>query len=124
MKHYQRGFSLPGIIASFRNSFRGFRVLLWNEYNLYIQIGFACIAVIFGFLFHISHLEWAIQLTVIGLVVFSELVNTAIEKTMDLIHPEYNEHVRDVKDLASAAVLFMVLVSVAVGLFIYIPKVF
>ncbi|MCA9352321.1 diacylglycerol kinase family protein [Patescibacteria group bacterium] len=123
MKNYQSGFSITGIIGSFRNSLRGIRVLLNNEFNLYIQIGFGIVATMFGFLFQISHTEWAIQTAVIGLVIFSELVNTAIEKTMDLVHPNYDERVRDIKDLASGAVLFMVLVSIATGLFIYVPKV-
>ena len=124
MKNYHSGFGLHGIIRSFQNSFRGFQVLLRNEYNLYIQIAFAVIATACGFVFRISTDEWAIQCAVIGLVIFSELVNTAIEKIMDLVQPQYDERVRDIKDLASGAVLFMVLVSVTAGLFIYVPKIF
>ena len=123
MKNYDSGFSLRGIIKSFRNSLRGFRVLLRNEYNLYIQIGFGLLATLLGFIFAISPVEWAIQSTVIGLVIFSELVNTAIEKIMDFLQPEYDERVRDIKDLASGSVLFMVLISIATGLFIYVPEI-
>ena len=123
MKNYHSGFSLSGIIRSFKNSLRGFLVLLKNEYNLYIQIAFGVIATFVGFLFQISPTEWAIQTAIIGLVIFAELVNTAFEKTMDLLYPQHDERVRDIKDLASAAVLFMVLVSVATGLFIYVPKI-
>ncbi len=123
MKNYHSGFSLPGIIRSFKNSLRGFHVLLRNEYNLYIQIGFGALATVCGFLFNISFTEWAIQTAIIGLVIFSELVNTAFEKTMDLVQPEYDERVRDIKDLSSGAVLFMVLISITTGLFIYLPKI-
>lgn len=123
MKNYDSGFSLYGVMRSAKNSLRGFRVLMRNEYNLYIQLFFAVVAIIFGFIFTINLTEWAIQITVIGLVIFSELVNTAIEKTMDLVQPEYDERVRDIKDLASGSVLFMVLVSVAAGLLIYLPKI-
>ena len=124
MKNYNSGFSLLGIMRSFRNSVRGFHVLLKNEYNLYIQIAFGVLITIIGFIFSISPTEWAIQTAIIGLVIFSELVNTAIEKTMDLVHPEYDERVRDIKDLSSAAVLFMVLISIATVSFIYLPKIF
>lgn len=123
MKNYPTGFSIQGIVRSFKNALRGFLVLLSLEYNLYIQIGFGVAAVVLGFIFDITPLEWGIQTTVIGLVIFAELVNTAFEKTMDLVHPEYNEKVRDIKDLASASVLFMVLVSLCVGGFIYIPRI-
>lgn len=123
MKNYQSGFGIKGIIKSAKHSVRGFKVLMRNEYNLYIQLFFALVAIVFGFMFKINLTEWAIQITVIGLVIFSELVNTAIEKTMDLVNPEYDERVRDIKDLASGSVLFMVLVSIAAGLLVYLPKI-
>lgn len=123
MKNYDSGFGIRGVVRSAKNAIRGFHVLMRNEYNLYIQLFFAVVAVVFGFIFGISLTEWAIQITVIGLVIFSELVNTAIEKTMDLVRPEYDEGVRDIKDLASGSVLFMVLVSIAAGLLIYLPKI-
>ena len=123
MKNYHSGFSIKGIGRSFKNSVRGFHVLLRNEYNLYIQIGLGIGITIVGFFFDLSHVEWAIQTSMIGFVIFSELVNTAIEKTMDLVNPEYDGRVRDIKDLSSGAVLFMVLVSVTTGLFIYLPKI-
>ncbi len=124
MKKIPEKLTFTGILRSFKHSFRGVTVLFHNEYNLYVQVFFAIVATIFGFMFEISLLEWALQTAVIGLVIFSELVNTALEKTMDLVQPEYDERVRDIKDLASGAVLFTVGISVAVGLFIYIPKIF
>jgi diacylglycerol kinase len=42
---------------------------------------------------------------------------------MDLVQPEFDYRVRDIKDLSSGAVLFMVLVSISTGLFIYFPKI-
>ena len=54
MKNYPKKFSLKGLAKSFKNAFRGFSVLLKNEYNLYIQIGFAVAAVFAGFIFKIS----------------------------------------------------------------------
>lgn len=123
MKNYQNGLSMRSIVKSLKNSFRGVRLLLRFEYNLYIQIGFAVMVTLMGLFFSISLMEWAIQCTIIGLVIFSELVNTAFEKTMDLVHPKYDERVRDIKDLASGMVLFMVCAALAVGLFIYVPKI-
>ena len=123
MKNYHHKFTFYGLYKSFTHAFRGFFVLLRYEYNLYIQLLFALFAIVIGFLFHISFLEWAIQTTSIGLVIFSELVNTAIEKTMDLVHPGYDERVRDIKDLAAGTVLFTVSIALASAAFIYIPKI-
>lgn len=124
MKHHPRGFSVRGLVQSFKNAARGFRVLLWNEYNLYLQILAAVGITILGFAVELTWYEWALQSAVIGLVIFSELINTAIEKTMDLVHPEYDDRVRDIKDLAAGSVLFIVLVSLTTGAFIYLPKFF
>lgn len=124
MKNYSQSFSFRGLFKSFKNAFRGFTLLFKFEYNLYIQITCAIAITLLGFYFEISFVEWALQTTAIGLVIFSELTNTAIEKIMDFIHPEYNERVRDIKDLASGAVLFTVLIALAIAVFIYIPKIF
>lgn len=122
MKNHSQKFSLTGLLKSFKNAGRGFLVLLKAEYNLYIQIAFGFFAIILGFLFQISLGEWALQTVVTGLVIFAELVNTAIEKIMDLVHPEYNVRVRDIKDLAAGTVLFMVIIALTTASFIYIPK--
>lgn len=124
MKNYDHTFSFLGLLKSFKNASRGFSLLLKYEYNLYIQLSLAFVAIVAGFIFNISMVEWAIQTTAIGLVIFSELVNTAIEKTMDLVHPEYNIKVKNIKDLAAATVLFTVAIALSTAAFIYIPKFF
>ena len=124
MKSYPQRISLRGIINSFKNASNGFKVLLRHEYNLYIQIGLGVIATVLGFYLKISPVEWMIQSTAIGLVIFSELVNTAIEKIMDLVHPEFDKKVKDIKDMAAASVLFTVAIAVTVGLIIYVPRIF
>ena len=123
-KNHPERISLHGIIRSFTNAFHGFRVLLRHEYNLYIQITIAILISFLGWYLSISPIEWMIQGTAIGLVIFSELVNTAIEKIMDLVHPSYDKRVKDIKDMAAASVLFTVAIAVTVGCIIYIPKLF
>lgn len=124
MKNYPDTFSFRGLLRSFKNASRGFSILLKHEYNLYIQLSCGVLAIVAGFYFQISFIEWALQTMATGLVIFSELVNTAIEKSMDLVHPERNERVRDIKDLAGGAVLFTVAIALATAAFIYIPKIF
>jgi diacylglycerol kinase (ATP) len=123
-KNYPQSISLSGLVKSFKNAFNGFRVLLRHEYNLYIQIALGIAATILGFYFDISSVEWMVQSTAIGLVIFSELVNTAVEKIMDLLHPQHDQRVKDIKDMAAASVLFTVAIAVTVGCIIYIPRIF
>lgn len=122
-KNYNQSLSLRGIINSFKNAVNGFTVLLRHEYNLYLQIAFAVVAIIFGFIFDISSTQWMIQSIAIGLVIFSELMNTAVEKIMDIVHPQYDKRVKEIKDIAAASVLFTVAIAVTVGCIIYLPHI-
>lgn len=121
-KNYGQQVTLSGIVRSFKNAFRGFNVLLDREYNLYFDITAGIIVTVIGFFANLSAYEWMAQVIVVGLVIFAELTNTAIEKTMDLVHPEYNPKVRDIKDMAAGSVLFAVLIAIIVGLIIYLPR--
>ena len=111
------------IFNSFRYAFRGIKLLFHLEHNLFIQSFFAILALILAFLFSISSVEWMILMLSIGLVIFAELTNTAVERIMDFVHKDYHEDVRDIKDLAAGAVVFTVIISLIVGGFIFLPRI-
>ncbi len=56
-----------------------------------------------GFTVGLSGIEWAVVLTQIGLVWAAETFNTAIEKLVDLVSPEFNPKAGIVKDIAAGA---------------------
>ncbi len=122
--HQRSPFGWKRLIQSFQYAFRGLSLLLKFEYNLYIQIAFAFLALLLAFLFSFSPTEWIVLILSIGLVIFAELTNTAFEKTMDLVQPQYDERVRDIKDLAAGAVVFAVLIALVVGGILFLPHVF
>ena len=108
----------------FRNAFRGLYVIAKTTRHLFVHIICALIAVLLGFYFAISGLEWVALLFAIGLVFITEALNTAIEIDIDLTSPEYHPFARDTKDVAAAAVLLSAFVAVIVGLIIFLPKIF
>ncbi len=109
------------IFNSFRYAFRGIKLLFHLEHNLFIQSFFALLAIFLGFFFSITSVEWMVLVIAIGLVIFAELTNTAVERIMDFVHKDYHEDVRDIKDLAAGAVVFTVVISLIVGGIIFIP---
>ncbi len=121
--HKQSCLNLRSLIRSFKNAFRGLGLLIKYEYNLYIEIFFGLIAIGLGFFFRISQSEWFALIIVIGLVIFAELTNTAVEKIMDFVQPEYDERVRDIKDLVAGSVVFTVLIALVIGILIFFPKI-
>ena len=59
---------------------------------------------------------WAIILMMIALVLFAELVNTAIEGLCDFVEPEHNEAIAKIKDVAAGAVFILSACSILVGI--------
>ncbi len=124
MKNHQNGFSLIGIFKAFKVSVRGLFVLARAEVNVILEFVLGITAISLGFLLNISKNEWMVILIMVFLVIFAELINTAIEKIMDFIELEYNEKVRDIKDLSAGAVFLIVILSIIIGLIIFGPKIF
>jgi len=108
----------------FRNAFRGLYVFSRTTRHLFIHVIVALMVITAGFYFHVSGIEWALLIFAIGLVMISEVLNTAIEIDIDLTSPEYHPYARDTKDVAAAAVLLSVFAAVIVGLIIFLPKIF
>ena len=116
-------FSLKKRIQSFGYAFRGLRDLFIYEHNAWIHLIAAICAVVLGFLYKISIHEWIALSGVIGFVFAMEIVNSAIEKLADVVDSQKNEKIRLVKDLSAAAVLVSAIISVIVGLLIFLPKI-
>ena len=105
-------YAISGIITSFR-----------TERNMKIHILVMILVIIAGIIFKLSLLDWIILVIMFGLVISAELFNTAIETTIDMITKEKNEKAKIAKDVAAGAVLVLAIVSVIVGLIIFIPKI-
>ena len=67
--------------------------------------------------------EWVTIIIVIGFVFSVEIINSSIENLADFVSPNYNEIIKKVKDLSAASVLISALVSLIVGIIIFIPKI-
>lgn len=95
---------------------------LKTEKNLRFDMFVALIVIIAGFVFKINTSEWIICLLSIALMLFAELINTAIETTIDMYTREKNELAGRAKDIAAGAVLIMAINVAIVGLIIFVPR--
>jgi diacylglycerol kinase (ATP) len=117
-------FSIAERIKSFRFAFAGIRAFFKTQHNALIHL-FATVLVFVAALFcNLSLNEWVALLIVTGFVWVSEIFNTAIEAMMDHLSPGQHPKVKFIKDVAAAAVLVAAVTAVAVGCFIFIPKLF
>lgn len=107
---------------AFIHAFRGAKVAFLEERNFRIHIALATVAIFLGFWFRLPANEWLWVLLAITLVLGVELVNTAIENTLDLVSPGYHPLARKAKDAAAGAVLVAAIFALAVGGIVYGPR--
>lgn len=111
------------LIKSFKYAFEGIFTGIKKEQNMKIHMVIMILVIIFGILFKISKIEWMICIALFGLVISMELINTAIENTVDLITKEKNERAKIAKDVAAGAVLVSAIAAAIIGLMIFVPKI-
>lgn len=109
--------------SSVKDCLNGFKFININEDNFKREIVLAIIALIASYILKISKIEFIIVLIMIGLVITTEIINTSIERLVDLVSPEYNKLAGEVKDIIAFAVLFICIISLIVGIIIFVPKI-
>jgi len=111
------------LIKSFRYSIKGFVKAWREEQNLQIQSFIALLALFLGFYFKIASGEWALLIISISLVLTVELINSAVERITDILKPRINGYVKEIKDIMAGAVLLISVMSVVMGLIIFLPHI-
>ena len=109
---------------SFYYAFNGIVEALKEERNLCIHFGFMILVIIMGLEFNITKAEWMTCVILFALVISLELVNTAIEATIDICSPEISPKAKLAKDTAAGAVLVAAIASIIEGIVIFYPYIF
>lgn len=94
-----------------------------REQNLLIHITTSILVIVFGIIFKISYTEWLLVSLMIMLVIVSELINSAIELTVDLYTSKFNSLAMVAKDTAAAAVVVSAFTAAVTGIYIFLPKI-
>ena len=113
-------FKSQGFNNTFKNARKGFRIVLKSEMNIRIHVVIALLVLFFAYLFDFSAIEYCALLFAIALVIVSEMLNSAIEFTLDAVfHNRYSRMVGMAKDISAGAVMFASFISVFVGLILF-----
>lgn len=102
---------------------KGIKEAIKTETNLKFNIVVAIIIIACGFLFKIGTTEWIVCILSIGIMLFAEIMNTAVEATVDLVTREYNKQAKKAKDISAGAVLILSINVAIIGLIIFVPKI-
>ncbi|TAJ09487.1 MAG: diacylglycerol kinase family protein [Nitrospirae bacterium] len=111
---------LPQIRQRFACAWHGVKAAYRAEQSFRIQLTVASVVSLAGLIVGLSQTEWLFIVTAVGMVLSLELLNTMIEKTLDLLHPMQHERVKFIKDVSAAAVLISSLAAAIVGLIIFV----
>lgn len=115
--YFTRKYSL---FQSFRFALHGLRDAFRKERNFRIHCLAAAAVVTAGFVFHISLIEWAFITFAIFFVTVCEMINTAMEQSVDFVNgSQYHPLVKRIKDTVAASVLLASLNAVVVGVLVF-----
>lgn len=111
------------IIRSFKFAFSGIKEAFKSERNMRIHMILMFLAILLGFIFKLTLIEWAILTATIGMVLMMEFINTSLEQIVDIVSPQIQEKAKIAKDVAAAGVLISAIVAVLIGVFLFLSKI-
>lgn len=106
---------------SFRHAMRGITCVFQEEQNVRIHVLCGFFAILFAALFKFSVDQFVIVCILISLVIGAELMNSAFERCIDIMHPRVANYVRDAKDIMAGAVLLFSVAALIGGVALYLP---
>ncbi len=114
----------PSFRRSFLFAIQGCRTAVRSERNIKVMLAVGACAVIAGIIVGLDALSWAIVLLCCGVIISVELVNTAIETTIDLVSPEFHPLAGRAKDIAAAGVWVLSTIVAIVGIVVFVRAIF
>lgn len=109
------------IFQSQKHAIDGIFSIIANERNFRIQMGIAFLVIAMAILLEISHSDWIAVGFLIAIVLISEAFNSVIEAVCDTVSEEYRVNIKYAKDVSAGAVLLSAILSVALGIIIFLP---
>lgn len=109
------------LLKSFRYALRGIAYTFRHERNFQIECFVALVVFCLSLWFPLDTFERALLFLTVMLVLGMELVNTALERVMDILKPRVHPYAKVVKDVMAGAVLLLSSGAVFIGILIFLP---
>lgn len=99
----------------------GLARVLAEEANFRIQMAVAVLVLVAAWYLDLSTVEKSVLMLAIALVLVLELLNSALERVVDILKPRIHHYVEEMKDIAAGAVLVASVAAVVVGVCVFWP---
>lgn len=109
------------LLKSIRYAWRGLRAAYQSEQNFRLDVFAALIVIALMVYFQVTWGEIIVLTLLIILVMILELVNTSVEKMMDVFKPRLHYYAEAVKDMLAGAVLIASVGALFIGWLIFYP---
>lgn len=109
---------------TFKNARKGMRLTIKSERNIRVHFFVATLVLIAAYCLQFSITKFCIIIMAIASVISAEMINSAIEFSLDAIfHNRYSRMVGMAKDIAAGAVMVVTISAVIIGVLLFAPPV-
>jgi diacylglycerol kinase (ATP) len=112
----------PSVIESFNFAIEGVIHVLRTQRNMRLHFAAAVAVIVVAVAVGVSKIELSVLLVSIAFVLVAEMINTAVEGTIDAATTSFDPMAKLAKDIAAGAVLIASVNAVAVGYLVFAGK--
>jgi len=120
-KERGKPFSTERLFLSFKYAFQGLKAVFKEEQSFRVQLLIAFIVIVLMLYFPLTPTQRTLLVLTITAVLGLELLNSQLERILDLVDSNHSVKIKRIKDISAAAVLVAVIGSVLIALFIFLP---
>ena len=113
----------PNLLASVKTALNGIGFMLSSEPNFRIHIFASGMVALAGIWFRISRQEAVLLVLASVAVLAAEMINTTLERIVNIASPEWHEEARNAKDVAAGMVLMTAAGATLCGILVFGPYV-
>lgn len=112
------------LFRRFKFAFMGLETMLKKDMHVLSHMMVTVLVILLGLFFNLEKVEWLFVISAIFAVLITEVMNTGVEYTVDLVTEDFHEYAKAAKDVSAAAVLLACIYAAVIGLIIFIPYIF
>lgn len=102
-------------------AFRGLKYTIKKEKNFQNELAIGLLVILAMIYFKVTRFEMVVLFIIIVGVLVMEILNTIVERVVDVLKPRVNPYARLIKDLMAASVLLSAILSIIIGFIIFFP---
>ncbi len=115
--------SISQFASSLNYAWSGLKYAFKHERNFRIEIMLTSLVIFLMLYFSLKSWEIIILFLMIVWVITVELINTVLERVVDILKPRFHPYAKLIKDIMAAVVLISALAALVVAIIIFLPHI-